>query len=583
MNLEFLLRLRDLASTALNKFGSTAQTVFNKVQSHVGRTASRNKLLSSSFDEIQQRIKQTEQVISRSKIPSEIRAARRELEQLQRMANRHSGNLGAGKATGGGGGGMMGLGGMVRGALPLALIAGALSLGTTAISDGLQAQARSKSFEVMAGKKEGGQLNKDLTKFAQDSIYGNEVFQNAQTMMGFGAAAKEVMPDLKMLGDIAMGDANKLGALTLAFSQTRAAGKLTGNDLLQFVNAGFNPLQIISEKTGESIGSLKEKMSQGLITFDMVKGAFQAATSEGGRFYNMTNEIAKTDFGKVQAFKGQLEGLSVQIGGMLAPAIGFLIENFLSPLLTKLSEVAQFLQTNLFPLFENFPIKDIFSNMLQAIMDMVTALLPVFDALKPAFITLFELVGPIFNRFFEFASFVAVRLGPTLTNLARIFSALIVPILKIAAALIMMLMDLFTKLLDWVTPVLEWITGMLAGLAEKLGVLLDIDPKTAEQNKANKVTVSQLQKTSQSDTVATAKASADIFSNMKNTGGTGGGEDTVKGVTSGGPRVININGVRFADKIEIHANTFEKGMDSVKEQLDEYLLRILYSGANLQG
>lgn len=582
MNLEFFIRLRDMMSGGLVKMGNTAQSVFAKVQNHVTRTTSRNKLLSASFDEIQNRIRQTEQVISRSRIPAEIRAARRELEQLQKMASRHSGNMGAGagRATGGGGGGGMGMMGMVRGAIPLALLAGAMSLGTAAVTDGLTAQARSKSFEVMAGKQEGGALNANLTKYAQDSIYGNEVFQNAQTMMGMGIAAKDVMPDLKMLGDIAMGDANKLGALTYAFSQVASGQKLMGNDMIQFINAGFNPLQIISEKTGVSIGVLKDQMSEGLITFDHVKAAFKTATSEGGRFYNMTNEIAKTDFGKVQAFKGALEGLSVRIGGMLAPAIGGLITNFLNPLLDLLNVGITFLQEKVFPAFQDIPVGDFFNNLLASAQTIVTALMPVFDALKPVFLTLAEVLGPIFARFVEFTTFLAVKLGPTITNIARIFSALMVPIIRIVTWLIMKVFDLLTTLLDWASPVLEWITGMLAGLAETLGVLLGVDPKKAEQDKPKITDVKPKPDPSKPESPG-GTSMTDAFAGIK-ANAASSAESSVKGVASGGPRVININGVKFVEKLEIHAASFEKGMDQAVPTLEEYFLRLLNSGARLQ-
>ena len=84
-----------------------------------------------------------------------------------------------------------------------------------------------------------------------------------------------------------MGNNEKFSSMTLAFAQMSAAGRLMGQDLNQMINAGFNPLQVISEKTGKSIAVLKKEMEQGAISSEMVADAFAAATSEGGRFYNM--------------------------------------------------------------------------------------------------------------------------------------------------------------------------------------------------------------------------------------------------------------------------------------------------------
>ena len=67
-----------------------------------------------------------------------------------------------------------------------------------------------------------------------------ELQDAAKMMLSFGIAQDRIMPNIKALGDIAMGDRNKLNSLTLAFSQMTASGRLMGQDLLQMINAGFN-------------------------------------------------------------------------------------------------------------------------------------------------------------------------------------------------------------------------------------------------------------------------------------------------------------------------------------------------------
>lgn len=195
----------------------------------------------------------------------------------------------------------------------------------TAISSGLDGAAQKVSFQTMGGDAKGGKLYDDLTKFAQDSIFGNELYQNAQTMLAFGQNVDTVVPKLKMLGDISMGNKEKLGSLTLAYSQIQATGRLMGQDLLQLINAGFNPLQIISEKTGIGMGVLKKRMEEGAISADLVTKAFESATGVGGRFYQMTERIAATEFGQLEALKGQLQGVALQFGTALLPAISQLM------------------------------------------------------------------------------------------------------------------------------------------------------------------------------------------------------------------------------------------------------------------
>ena len=141
----------------------------------------------------------------------------------------------------------------------------------SAIGETMQAsldrQQLQVSFDVLTGSKEAGsKLTQELVNLQKDTILGKEVFKNAQTMLGFGFGNDEVIDNLRMLGDVSMGDAEKLNSLTLAYSQVRSAGKLQGQDLLQLINAGFNPLEAISKRTGKSIGQLKDEMSKGNIS-----------------------------------------------------------------------------------------------------------------------------------------------------------------------------------------------------------------------------------------------------------------------------------------------------------------------------
>jgi tape measure domain-containing protein len=135
-----------------------------------------------------------------------------------------------------------------------------------------------------------------------------------QTMMGFGLKVNDSMKYLKALGDISMDNTGKFNSLTLAFSQMSAAGKLMGQDLNQMINAGFNPLSIMAEKTGKSIGELKKEMEKGAISSQMVQQAFIDATSAGGKFYGMAAAGAKTVNGQLSMLKDSFQIMLNNIG-----------------------------------------------------------------------------------------------------------------------------------------------------------------------------------------------------------------------------------------------------------------------------
>lgn len=193
-------------------------------------------------------------------------------------------------------------------------------------------QSLSTSFETLLGSKgKADELFGQIRKFATSTpMQLNDLAAGAQTMLGFNIEAKKVMPMLQAIGDISMGDAQKFNSLTLAFSQMSATGKLMGQDLLQMINAGFNPLAVMSEKTGKSIATLKEEMSAGSISAKQIEQAFIDATSEGGKFHGMLDKQSKTLKGALSnlqgAFADMLNDMGESSEGFLAGGISLAYE-----------------------------------------------------------------------------------------------------------------------------------------------------------------------------------------------------------------------------------------------------------------
>ena len=165
-------------------------------------------------------------------------------------------------------------------------------------------EALEKSFVVLAGHK-GIPLFNEIRAFATDTTFQlGDLAKGAQTLMAFNIEADRVMPILRQIGDISMGNVDKFNSLVLAFAQMSSTGKLMGQDLLQMINAGFNPLTVISDKTGKSIAQLKKEMETGGITAEMVADAFQSATAAGGKFNGMLEDQSKG----IKGLKSNLEG-----------------------------------------------------------------------------------------------------------------------------------------------------------------------------------------------------------------------------------------------------------------------------------
>lgn len=200
-----------------------------------------------------------------------------------------------------------------------------------------QIESYTQAFATLLGSEEAAVSKlEELKNFAAVTPFElSDVAKATQTMLSFGISADKASEYLQYLGDVSMGNKERLDSLTLAFSQVSAAGKLTGQDMRQMIDAGFNPLQEIAEMTGETIGELQERMSAGGVSAEEVAKAFAHATSEGGRFYQAMNKQSTTLSGQLstlkdnaKAFLGSLtSGLSTTISQNLLPKANALLQD----------------------------------------------------------------------------------------------------------------------------------------------------------------------------------------------------------------------------------------------------------------
>lgn len=222
----------------------------------------------------------------------------------------------------------------------LAVIGGAgvlKALGSEIIRVRGEFQAADTAIQTLLGSKEKADaLMVQVREYAKISpLEFSDVTAATQMMLGFNIEAERVPRYLQAIGDVSMGNTQKFNSLTLAFSQMSAAGKLMGQDLNQMINAGFNPLQMIAEKTGKSIATLKDEMSKGAISAEMVQQAFIDATSAGGRFYNMSENASKEINGQLSMMQDALDSVFNELGqkseGVIMDGIQMttsLIENY---------------------------------------------------------------------------------------------------------------------------------------------------------------------------------------------------------------------------------------------------------------
>lgn len=188
------------------------------------------------------------------------------------------------------------------------------------------------SFRVMTGSAQTGQeLTDAIIKLgAETPMTAQQLSKTAQLLLSFGESAENIIPDLKLLGDITGGEVNRFNMLALAFAQVGANGKLMGQDLLQMVNAGFNPLQIMSQTTGKSMGELRKEMEEGRISFQMVAQAMRDAASEGGRYFGLMEQQSQSLNGLLSTMGDVWEQVAKNIGDLFLPVAKSAVQGLIS-------------------------------------------------------------------------------------------------------------------------------------------------------------------------------------------------------------------------------------------------------------
>ena len=222
---------------------------------------------------------------------------------------------------------------MVKGA-----VSSVASFVAPALKEAFKFETDTANFTTLLGSIDNAKTHlADLKQFAASTpLSFSDVADASKQLLSFGINVKDIMPSLQMLGDISMGNSEKFKGLALVFAQVKSAGKLMGQDLLQMINQGFNPLTIISQQTGRSMAELKELMGEGAISFEMVEEAMRVATSAGGLFNGAMAESAKTGEGMISTLKDKWsDGLRVFGNALMDASKGGL--QFLTDKITELT------------------------------------------------------------------------------------------------------------------------------------------------------------------------------------------------------------------------------------------------------
>lgn len=322
-----------------------------------------------------------------------------------------------------------------------ALGAGLAALGVSSTKAAADFEQTTIAFETMLGSAEAGQkMLKEIADFARKTPFTiKDVENNTKKLLAYGIAQEEVLGDMKTLGDIAAGvGTDKLPQLTLAFGQVATAGKLRGQEIRQFTEAGVPLLEALANTMGKSAAEVQELTSAGEIGFEDVRKALESLTQEGGRFEDLMTKQSETVQGKFSNLQDTFILIQREIGQAMLPIIAELADVFLDDLLPAIQP--------LIPLIGEF-----LAQSLKAIVDLIVPLMPKLIEMAPTF---FELANTILD--------------------------ILIPALELLLPVFEIIIDAIKQALEWLTKLINMaknsfvgkIIGGIGGLAKTGGQVL---------------------------------------------------------------------------------------------------------------
>lgn len=357
--------------------------------------------------------------------------------------------------------------------------AGIVSLAKFGVDFNSQMEQYQTSFEVMTGDAEKAvEITERLKDTAAKTPFGlQDLAETTQLLMNYGLTADAAMGSMEMLGDISQGSAEKMNRIAMAYGQMSSLGKVQLEDIKQMIEAGFNPLQEISEATGESMESLYARISDGTLAVDEITASMQRSTSEGGKYFQSMEKQSQTLSGQFSTFQDNFSAFAGEVVEGITPALSSAMDmmnkmfadqtllNMLSSLFVVLGDIV----TEAMPL-----LVDMLGQILPVFGEIVNEVLPVavelFSQLLPPLIELVEAVLPVLSAIIEallpIISAIAQAISPLIDILVQLIDLALIP-LQIYLGYVS---GAFTSTFNAITAVVTTAVGVLLGV---LGGLID--------------------------------------------------------------------------------------------------------------
>ncbi|MCZ2480004.1 tape measure protein [Aquirufa nivalisilvae] len=183
------------------------------------------------------------------------------------------------------------------------------------------------AFNTMLGSKiKGDQLMAQAVDFAAKTPFTlSQVGQASKQLLAYGTEQKNVISDLRMLGDVAAGVGVPINDLVYLYGTLQTQGKAMAIDIRQFAGRGIPIYEELSKVLKVNKEDVSKLVSEGAVGFDVVQKAFQNMTAQGSMFGGMMERQSKTLTGLTSNLQDAVSQMFNTIGqdqeGFLASGI----------------------------------------------------------------------------------------------------------------------------------------------------------------------------------------------------------------------------------------------------------------------
>lgn len=637
MNYSFILRLQDLMSGPLARVSATYsrsvsqwEGLTRRFQSSFSRAAQSVEQLkrkfsfgreSASVDGLRTKLEALTKRRDLSVNTSEIKAANREIDQLQKQMDKLQGKKGGGGSSGG----LMAMAAPYVGAAMLATGIGAFA------KSGMDREQTKVAFEQFVGKQGVDPMMNQLNKFADVTPYSNEdVYGAGRTLLSAKVDPKFLNATMTQIGNMAAVSQKDFGELSSAYAKIKQKGFADSGELHQEFG-GTAVMDQLKKDLGVNGEQLFKLAEQRKIRFEDIQTSIENLSEKGGLYEGGLEKLSNTAGGKWSTFLGTLQNKITTWAEKLNPLLskafdfGTSLLGQIDPLLAKLQPVFDVVVNGVGQLWAaTEPVRDLLSDLWNWVVSLVSGfgglaggtsgLTVLFDVLAAVVWTVSTGINWLGSLLLWLADsplvmLIAVIWGATYAwgalnavIMANPFAAVIVGIVAIVAALRYawqhfdgfregiirtwaVIKSIFSSmgqvLLAVVMPTPENIANAMTAVKGGFGAAVAAGDAAVKADRASRQAV-------KAEKIAKA-AAGPVKPGVPGAGGVkpmgagdvgkaGGASASVGGAKS---TSITINLKSLVERLEIHASGVQEGIGNMEEQVQDALLRVLNSANSM--